>query len=180
LFSVGSLAGLDRVFRSASVGKLMPTALYVHASAIGRLPTELRIYEGCARGYVGAVEGANIVKLHRDEAKVSYLVYPDFDRDAHPALARAVTVPLQTFRLDIRDYLASTNPPVLHRKEEFVADDHPSSEKFRRLTLQEERFGLYRDPARIGTRAGWDDALARAGVSIRGHRVVRDRALPQP
>ncbi|GFE51184.1 hypothetical protein So717_29370 [Roseobacter cerasinus] len=47
----------------------------------------LRLYEGCARGYLGRVEGANIIKLHRDEPKVSYLSYPGFDNDPHLWLA---------------------------------------------------------------------------------------------
>ncbi len=173
LFSVGDMATLDRLCRTSPVGKQTPSALYVHASALHHLPTELRLYEGCARGYIGAVEGANLVKLHRDQPQVSYLSYPDFEDHAHPALASALVVPLQTFRIEVRDYTSSRNPPILHRKEEFVASDHPLREKFARLTAQEERFGLYADTSRIGTREGWEDALARAGVQLRGHRVVR-------
>ena len=173
LFSVGNVKALDSIFRAAPIGKLMPAALYVHTSALDELPTELRIYEGCARGYIGSIEGANIIKLHRDEPRVSYLAYPAFDRDPHPALVRSIVVPLQTFRIDIRDFANSANPPVLHRKEEFVPTYYPDREKFRRLTEQEERFGLYSEPAKIGTRAGWEQVLRRSGVSLRGHRVVR-------
>ena len=39
----------------------------------------LRVYEGCARAYLGEVEGANLIKLHRHSGKVSYLVDPDFE-----------------------------------------------------------------------------------------------------
>jgi DNA phosphorothioation-associated putative methyltransferase len=173
LFSVGDMNTLDRLCRTSPVGKKTPSALYVHASALHCLPTELRLYEGCARGYIGAVEGANLVKLHRDQPQVSYLTYPDFEDDAHPALASALVVPLQTFRIEVRDYTSLRNPPILHRKEEFVAYDHPLREKFARLTAQEERFGLYADPRWIGTREGWEETLAHAGVQLRGHRVVR-------
>ena len=31
--------------------------------------------------YLGEVEGANLIKLHRHSGKVSYLVYPNFDTD---------------------------------------------------------------------------------------------------
>jgi len=173
LFSVGDMSNIDRLCRTSPIGKQTPSALYVHISALHHLPTELRLYEGCARGYIGAVEGANLVKLHRNEPQVSYLSYPDFEDDAHPALASALVVPLQTFRIEVRNYTSSRNPPILHRKEEFVATDHPLHEKFARLTAQEERFGLYADTARIGTREGWEETLARAGVALRGHRVVR-------
>lgn len=175
LFSSGNLAAVSTACETSSVGKLTPTALYVHVSAVEALPAILRIYEGCARSYIGAVEAANIVKLHRLKPQVSYLSYPQFDRDPHPALVGSLVVPLQTFHVDYRDYSASENPPILHRKEEFVAPNYPLRARFARLTAQEERAGLYEDTASIGTRLGWKAALEARGVTIPGHRVVRTR-----
>ena len=40
----------------------------------------------------------NIIKFRTDELKVSFLAYPDFLVDAHPALRHAVTVDLVTGR----------------------------------------------------------------------------------
>ena len=139
-------------------------------------------YEGCARGYIGRVDGANLIKLHTGEPKVSYLSYPEFDSDPHPALAEGMTVHLQTFRVRERDYRDSRNPPILHRKETFVAPAHPLHAKFSRFTRQEEAKGLYEHPSRIGTRRGWDEVLAEKGVTLRGHRVVRAKpgAAPKP
>ena len=133
----------------------------------------LRLYEGCAQASVGAVEGANIVKLHRSKPAVSYLSYPDFDKDPHPALDNALLVDLQTFRVQYRDYSDSDNPPILHRKEEFVSNSYPLCERFSRLTKQEEHRGLYETVERIGTRNGWNLMLEKKGWSLRGHRLVR-------
>jgi DNA phosphorothioation-associated putative methyltransferase len=160
---------------ASPTGKLLPTALYVHVDAVGDLSLPLRLYEGCARAALGAVDGATIVKLRRDEPKVSYLSYPDFDRVAHPALAESVSVHLQTFRGRTRRYDASVNPPVLHRKEAFVSEHHPLRERFARLTRAEEREGLYADTSTIGTRAGWNAALGSAGLQVVGHRLMRTR-----
>jgi DNA phosphorothioation-associated putative methyltransferase len=131
--------------------------------------------EGCARGYVGAIEGANLVKFHRERPQVSYLSYPLFDSDPHPALAFSVLVDLQTFRISSRDYSAHRNPPILHRKELFVAKDYALRGKFSRLTSQEERAGLYEQPETIGTRDGWDARLQELGHRLSGHRLVRQR-----
>ena len=60
----------------------------------------LRVYEGCARADLGEVEGVNLVKLHRHSGKVSYLVYPDFETDPHPALLRSIKLSLRTRELD--------------------------------------------------------------------------------
>ena len=80
-------------------------------------------------------------------------------------LAEGMTVHLQTFRVRERDYSGSRNPPILHRKETFLAPDHPLHAKFARLTRQEESKGLFDDTTRIGTRAGWEQALSHKGVT---------------
>jgi DNA phosphorothioation-associated putative methyltransferase len=172
LISAGHMPSMDRLFHESNVGKLTPSALYVHESALSGLPPVLRIYEGCARAFIGAVEGATIIKLHRHNPQVSYLAYPDFDSDPHPRLHSSLFVALQTFRVEIRNFSNSKNPPLLHRKEEFVAANYPYREKFSRLTAQEERYELYASPERIGTQDGWNQVLRERGVSLRGHRVV--------
>jgi len=80
---------LNTACKTVQVGKETPQAIYLHTSALSQLPTVLRLYEACARGLVGEVEGANIVKLHRYRPQVSYLCYPTFDKEAHPALVRS-------------------------------------------------------------------------------------------
>jgi DNA phosphorothioation-associated putative methyltransferase len=78
LFSAGNPQAIDAACRAAVVGKLTPSALYVHISALSQLPPILRIYEGCARTYIGTAEGANLIKLHRGMPQISYLAYPGF------------------------------------------------------------------------------------------------------
>ena len=173
LFALGRPEQLAEACRSSPIGKIMPRAIYVHVDAVAELPMLLRLYEGCARGYIGAVQGANIVKLANDEPKVSYLSYPDFDRDPHPALIASLSVNLRTFKVRQRHYSASRNPPILHRKEAFLTHDHPLYAKFAGLTRSEEAKGLYIDPSRIGTRDGWQTVLDAGGFELRGHRLVR-------
>jgi len=174
LYSAGDPERVRAAATASPVGKLLPTALYVHNTALSMLPPILRAYEGCARWLVGTVADATLTKLATDKAKVSYLTYPRFDVDPHPALASATYVRIGSLDVDARDYTGSDNPPILHRKETFVAPDYPLYDKFRRLTEQEERFGLYEDDVRvIGNRVGWDERLAQVGVRLRGHRVVR-------
>jgi DNA phosphorothioation-associated putative methyltransferase len=72
LFSAGNLQAIDAACRAAVVGKLTPSALYIHTSALSQLPPILRIYEGCARTYIGSADGANLIKLHRGIPQVSY------------------------------------------------------------------------------------------------------------
>ena len=172
LFSAGDHDMLEKACRTSLMGKLTPTALYVHRTALETLDPVLRVYEGCARTLVGAVEEANIIKLHFAEPTVSYLSYPNFERDPHPSLSTSVFVHLQTFKMRFRQYTNSENPPILHRKELFVRPDDPLRVKYERLTRQEEAKGLYAFPSEIGSRTGWEKALEAKQLSFRGHRLV--------
>ena len=172
LFSLGQPGVVETACQLSEIGKLTPNALYVHEGALTSLSPMLRLYEGCARGYLGRVEGANIIKLHRHEPKISYLSYPDFEDVAHPALASALTVHLQTFRVKTRSYGSNRNRPILHRKELFVSKDHPQYDKFARLTRIEESKGLYENPSRIGLQEGWNEALSQKGLYLKGHRLL--------
>jgi DNA phosphorothioation-associated putative methyltransferase len=157
----------------------MPEDLYVHRSAVDSLEPLLRIYEGCGRAFLGEVEGANIIKIHRRSGKLSYLVYPEFEDNPHPALLRSVRVNLRTRQIDSNDYSEIANPPILHRKETFLLPDDPRREKFARLTSQEEKHGLLSDASGIGTRDGWQRRLAERGFDLRGHRLVRARSAAE-
>jgi DNA phosphorothioation-associated putative methyltransferase len=173
LFSAGNSEILNEAMKASPIGKLMPNALYVHIDALPHLPPILRVYEGCARSYLGQVDDANVIKLGRDKSKVSYLSYPKFEKDPHPSLAEAYSVKLGSLKVWYRNYRESENPPILHRKEEFVPKDDPNREKYVALTRQEERRGLYDETDSIGLKGQWESLLESKGVRLRGHRVVR-------
>ena len=173
LFAVGNMQLVDKACTDAKVGKLTPNALYIHRAAVEQLPSLLRLYEGCGRTFTGEVEAANLIKLSRQKPQVSYLSYPTFDTDPHPALAASLIVNLRAFRLRYVEYRDSENPPVLHRKEEFVPIGFPAREKFARLTKREVELGLYEHPELIGTLLGWRQVLEDHGLRFAGHRIVR-------
>ncbi|PWW65625.1 DNA phosphorothioation-associated putative methyltransferase [Actinokineospora spheciospongiae] len=151
---------------ASAVGKQTPTALYVHSSALFHIPPVLRVLEGCARAFVGVVPGANVVKLHRDESRVSYFSYPEFGRVPHPTLATAVTVDLKSRTVDFRDHRQSDNPPILHRTEEFLSPDDERCAGLKATTEAEKAAGLYEHPERIGTLDGWRGEVARCGERL--------------
>ena len=175
LYRAGDAEAIDEACRNSPLGKLLPNALYVHRSSLDELDPLLRVYEGCARAYLGEIAEANILKLHRFSGKISYLAYPDFETDPHPALATCVKLNMRSRQIDFYDYRQSDNPPILHRKETFLAPTHPLFPKFARLTRQEERHGLLDDSSTIGTRAGWQTRLSESGFRLAGHRLLRGR-----
>ncbi|MBY4111459.1 DNA phosphorothioation-associated putative methyltransferase [Rhodococcus fascians] len=157
--------------RSSKVGKQTPSALYVHRNAVAELPPLLQVYEGCARVLSGNIPRANMIKLSVLKPQISFLTYPEFEANAHPTLASAVTVNLRDLSVDWRDYTRSTNPPLLHRKEEFVSADDPRRALYQKLTASEVRAGLYERPEQIGSLDGWRRTLELKSKIVRGHRL---------
>jgi DNA phosphorothioation-associated putative methyltransferase len=173
VFAIADSRRVADASTAAPVGKRLATALYVHVDALGQLPPILRVLEGSARTLVGEIEGATLIKIHTDRTAVSYLDYPRFDSEAHPALRSGYIVRLDPLRVDHRDYSNHTNPAILHRKECFLAPDDARRAKFERLTRQEVKAGLYAEPAAIGRRHAWEEALAARALVVQGHRLVR-------
>lgn len=173
LFQAGKAELIDAACKRSPIGKLLPDALYVHREALDYLEPVLRVYEGCGRAYLGDVEGANVVKIHRYSGKVSYLVYPDFEKAPHPGLTRSVKLNMRTRQLECYEFGQNGNPPIIHRKESFLHEGHPLREKFAKLTAQEEKAGLFEETSTIGTKDGWEVRLGEKGYALRGHRLVK-------
>ncbi|MEZ2225052.1 DNA phosphorothioation-associated putative methyltransferase [Microcoleus sp.] len=162
-----------RCCQKSPVGKKLPTAFYVHVSALAALHPVVIIYEKCARQNLpNIIDEATVIKFQLRQPKISYLFYPDFDTDAHPALQKSIQINLETGEVKCMDYSASENPPVLHRKETFVTADYPHYQKFAQLTKSEEKWGLLDNTSVIGTREGWLKYLGYCGVKIQDHAVV--------
>ncbi|MFD6294187.1 DNA phosphorothioation-associated putative methyltransferase [Streptomyces sp. NPDC060235] len=167
----------DRYVRGAmnasAAGKVTPTALYVHRRALERIPTVLRLYEHCASVAAGRPAQWTVAKLKHEGRAVSWLNYPDFDRDPHPRIESSYVVDLQTLEASHLSYAQSSNRPLLHRKHEFLAVDDPDAVRYQKLTEAEVRAGLYTHPHLIGTENGWEAELVRCGRRLRGHRLER-------
>jgi len=156
-----------------SAGKMTPTALYVHRRAVPSMPVVLRLYEHCGAIAAGRPINYTVLKLHHDKRAVSWLGYSDFDTDPHPRTDWSYQVVFPEMESTYIDYSSRSNRPLLHRKEEFLATDDPDRQKYERLTRAEVKAGLYTNPAVIGTEKGWESELARCGVALRGHRLVK-------
>lgn len=172
LFSLGQPGYIQKKCAESLIGKKLPDSLYVHLSALDELDLSLRLYEGCASRTVGRMDGATIIKFHIDKPRISYLFYPDFDTVAHPVLHTSVRIDLRDLHVKFSDYEKSKNPPILHRKETFVAKSYPLYDQFAQLTKREEELGLLEHANNIGTRDGWAYRLKEKRASILEHTVT--------
>lgn len=156
---------------ASRVGKRLPEALYVHISAVEHLPVELRRLVAEADALIPDDVPVDLVKLDVGGRAVSFLSYPGFLDEAHPALESSTRVDLDSGLVKTRDYSRSANPPILHRKETFLHPSHSRWREYAALTEVEEALGLLSSP-RIGFRRQWEELLEERGVVLDGCNVV--------
>jgi hypothetical protein len=161
----------QRHVRAIGFGKKLPTTVYVFRDMGTSFGEELDRLIGQVVVAFQIGPEFNILKFRTDELKVSFLSYPEFFDDAHPALRKAVTVDLARGKARHTDYATNLNPPILHRKESFLPKDHSRRQEFEDLTRQEEAAGLYRRTETIGFKLNWERLLAEKGVVIEGHEL---------
>jgi len=164
-------------------GKKLPRATYVYAPDLSVLPIELGQLMQRLRDDLGLAADFNVVKFTHDGG-VSFLKYPGFHELPHPELSESVRISLVTGKVSRSRYGADGNPPILHRKEAFVAGDDPAATTWARLTAQEENAGLYDHPVVIGFKATWEGLLRKKGLTYRGHDLIEtqtgDSVEPEP
>lgn len=161
-FSVSTLA----------YGKKLPDALYIFRPENDDLQDALRAEIQRAETAAAPASDWNLLKLHTHEFALTFLSYPNFNDDPHPALVEATKINLNTGSVIRTDYRARPNPPILHRKETFLPPGDPRITTFRILTEHEEEAGLYRDPWRIGLRLQWLTLVKRLGLAYEGHSLI--------
>ena len=155
-------------------GKKLPGALYIaRPTDWSTIAPELAAT--IERGMIASKPHPewNLLKLHTDQVAISFLTYPDFDSDPHPALAEAVKINMNSGTISKTDYRKRANPPILHRKETFLPPSDSRVPLFTALTKQEEEAGLLRDLSRIGLRIHWETLLKRCSYSYEGHRLIK-------
>ena len=154
-------------------GKRLPTAVYLLAEEAVGVSLGLKDLVAGLRGRFEIPAAFNVLKLRTDEFKISFLAYPRFMTDAHPTLAESITIDLVSGKSRHNDYRKNSNPPILHRKELFIPDDHPKRALFSRLSKEEEEAGLYVQTRTIGFKLNWENLLAEKGLRLKGHRLER-------
>jgi DNA phosphorothioation-associated putative methyltransferase len=170
LFGMGNPDLVKRGVNGVSFGKKLPEEFYFHRSQETALPPLLRLIVFAARQIVGDVE-CDLIKVSNDGRKVSFLRYSDFDNSPHPELSYSIKVYLPTASHSVRNYVDSSNPPVLHRKEVFLDPLHCDYSRCAELTAREEGLGLL-SRADVGFRNGWAAALKDRGATLEGYDLV--------
>ena len=87
--------------------------LVFHQSVLGECLPLIRIYVGCALQLFGEANSVDLIKVHLQSGKASFLVYDDFERKETPILLERIKVDLPRLRVDFFDYGDAHEPQRL-------------------------------------------------------------------
>jgi DNA phosphorothioation-associated putative methyltransferase len=152
-----------------AVGKLVRGALYVHRAAIAALEEDVRATIDKAVVIAGATRW-NVARV--EKLVIGLLEYEDFDAAAFPRLIGSTRVNVATGEHARTDFSRSTNPLILHRKEQLVMPDDPRASRWAELTRMLVGHGLFKNNHTIGRQRAWNERLAQAGLAAIGDEVL--------
>ena len=87
--------------------------LVFHQSMLSQCLPLIRVYVGCALQLFGDVNAVDLIKVHLQSSKVTFLVYDDFERASNPKLIERIKVDLSRLRVDFFDYSRNATPQAL-------------------------------------------------------------------
>jgi DNA phosphorothioation-associated putative methyltransferase len=176
LFSIADetklLTACERV-ASDGLGYLFDKhSLQLHVDLLDRLPPILRVYEGCAERLLGGRGSAELVKIHIQSGKVSYLWYDDFEGKPVPLLLERIKVNLWHRRIDFFDYVGPFTPQPLLMKSLFLDEESNlmrKQEPFDREMLKQGLFDFNDPHPRL---EDFSSSLKAKGLKIEGFRLI--------
>ncbi|MCJ8320667.1 MAG: DNA phosphorothioation-associated putative methyltransferase, partial [Colwellia sp.] len=163
---------------SLDVGKKLPDSIYFHKDTFSDVPEALsKFIKIVAKALKIEDANWNLIKVFRNDFRLSLLNYPLFFEDSYPALEQSVNVDLTKLSHRITSYSEQENPPILHRKETMVPKDHEFHDHFCMLTQEGEAAGLYENNRMIGFRNSWERLITKHGYELVDGRLFRNSAV---
>lgn len=143
------------------------------------LPSELQKFiPAVARAVNLPDEQWNLIKLFKNEFRLSLLNYPNFYSDSYPVLEQSLNVDLSKLSHKVTCYRSSDNPPILHRKETMILPGSDYYEHFTTLTEEGEKAGLYENTRTIGFKRSWQNLIHKKGYQLVEGRLLRADSAP--
>ncbi|MBF4232550.1 DNA phosphorothioation-associated putative methyltransferase [Vibrio anguillarum] len=162
------------LIKQVKMGKQLPDAIYIHKDAMNAIPDSLQHFiPAVARAVNLPSEQWNLIKLFKNEFRLSLLSYPEFYSDSYPALEQSLNVDLSKLTHKVTCYRSSDNPPILHRKETMILPDSEYYDHFVALTQEGEKAGLYDNTRTIGFKRSWLNLIEKKGYQLVEGRLLK-------
>ncbi len=164
--------------KTVKIGKLVGNARYLHINAFSEISPELMNFiHLIANALKIPQDDWNIIKLHTQQYRLSYLNYPGFYQDSYPALQQSITIDLENKTQKVASYSDTENVPILHRKELFISASDKNHDDFVTITEEGEAAGLYENSRIIGFKKSWERIIKQKGYELVDGRLFRATAV---
>ncbi len=166
------------LINSLDVGKKLPDSVYFHKDTFSDVPEALsKFIKIVAKALKIEDSNWNLVKVFRNDFRLSLLNYPLFIEESYPALEQSVNVDLTKLSHRVTSYSEQENPPILHRKETMVSKNHELYDHFCMITQEGEAAGLYENSRMIGFKNSWERLIEKHGYELIDGRLFRSSAV---
>ena len=159
----------------SAIGKKVFDDLYLHISAVDTLPSE--VHRNLISSAFKAIPddarvSINVIKLNVRSGRISMLEYSDIESTPFPVLLVSWVIEPNSDKPIYRTYQASLNPPILHRKELLVTENHPDRDAWCRITKEAEDIGLFENSRIIGFQKNWESQIANKGYAFKSGKFL--------
>lgn len=170
----GQINGEPKGAGHGQPGKQVRGRRYVHADNLPHLDHQARTAFGKACELIAprGKPSFNVVRLDNELEEVALLNYPALGLDPFPTLASSWRVHLPSGLVTYRDYAQSLNPPILHRTELLLPNEHDNRAACIALTSECEAVGLFANTTIIGFQRQWMELIRKKGYELAGFSLV--------
>jgi len=148
-------------------------SLQLHISLVEQLAPILRVYVGCAGVLYGEWAQIDLVKVHIQSGKVSFMGYDDFEGRPVPELLERIKVRMWEREVDFFDYIDQFTPTPLFMKSLFIDesfDYFDEQSAFDQSLMRMQLFDFMRDNV---SKAQFYGALEQGGYRIAGYELAQ-------
>ena len=154
-------------------------ALQLHIDLTDRLPIILRAYISCGLVLYESITEFQLVKIHAESGKLTFLKYEDFDTSPLPLLSKRIKINIRLQDYDVFDYDEPTFPkPYLYFKSRYLSEEQEAfavQQSFDEQ-LANAGFDLYR-PKQL-SRSEFHSELNLRRLEIYGYNIKYTQTIP--
>lgn len=101
----------QELVKQVNFGKHLPTAIYIHQSALNHLPEQLSsLILRVAKALNIDSNQWQVIKFYKSDFKITLLSYPTFYEEPYPPLNKSYTLDLSKLSVREANYSTSVNP----------------------------------------------------------------------
>ena len=154
-------------------------ALQLHIELIDRLPIILRAYISCGLVLYDSISEFQLVKIHAESGKLTFLKYDDFETGPLPLLCKRIKINIRLQDYDVFDYEEPTFPkPYLFFKSRYLSEEQETYAKQQSFDEQLENLGLDFNKPKQMSRTEFHSELMMRRLEINAYNIQFTQSIP--